>query len=66
MKGDKIDMGETKKEYKERLQQIGHDAVLSLEPIIKEKGNQALEVIKEFTNDFITTIFEQKRKKTKK
>jgi hypothetical protein len=59
-------MAEKKKEYVERLQQIGHDAVLGLEPIIKEKGNQALDVIKEFTNDFITTIFEEKRKKIKK
>ena len=59
-------MVEKKKEYVERLQKIGHEAVLGLEPIIKEKGNQAFDVIKEFTNDFIATIFEQKRKKTKK
>jgi len=57
-------MNESKKQkYKEDLKKIGNETLEDLEPVVKKGCNSILEFIKEIFNDFITSLFESRKKK---
>ncbi len=58
-----------KKEYSQKIKQnlknIGNNALQDLEPVVKKTSGSILDLTKDIINDFITSIFESRRKKVK-
>lgn len=57
---------EYSKKIKQNLKNIGNNALQDLEPVVKKTSGNILDLTKEIINDFITSLFESRRKKVEK
>ena len=53
---------EYKQKYKENLKKLGNETLDELEPVVKKSCDNMLDFVKEIFNDFITHLFEIRKK----
>lgn len=58
-----MDKTEYKQKCKETFKKIGNDALDELEPVVKKTSDNVMDFVKEIFNDFITSLFESRKKK---
>ena len=52
-----------KEKFKENLRKLGNETIDDLEPVVKKSCSNILDFIKETFSDYVTHLFEMRKKK---